>query len=128
MLAALGTCFGSLALILAAVGLYGLLAYTVARSTSEIGIRIALGAKRGEVLGWVLMRALRLVAGGIVIGIPIAWVSTRLIGSMLFGLRATDPVTALLAVSLLTATALAAAFIPALRAARVDPVVALRYE
>jgi ABC-type antimicrobial peptide transport system permease subunit len=128
MLAALGTCFGSLALILAAVGLYGLLAYTVARSTREIGIRMSLGAKRGEVLAWVLMRALRLLAGGVAVGIPIAWVSTRLIGSMLFGLRATDPATALAALGLLTATALAAAFIPALRAARVDPVVALRYE
>jgi predicted permease len=128
MLAALGACFGSLALILAAVGLYGVLAYTVARSTSEIGIRIALGAKRGEVLRWVLMRALRLVAAGVAIGIPIAWASTRLIGSMLFGLRATDPVTGLIALSLLIGTALAAAFIPALRAARVDPIVALRYE
>jgi len=128
LLAALGTCFGALALVLAAVGLYGLLAYTVARSTSEIGIRMALGAERTKVLWMVFKGALRLLACGIVSGIPAAWLGSRLIASMLFGLTTTDPFTILGATMLLGATALLAAFLPARRAARVDPMVALRYE
>ncbi|HVH86629.1 MAG TPA: ABC transporter permease [Terriglobales bacterium] len=128
MLAALGTCFGALALILAAGGLYGLLAQTVTQSTNEIGIRIALGARQEDILSWVLSRALRLVGCGIAAGIPVAWASARLIGSMLFGLRTMDPVATLVALTLLSATALCAALFPALRAARVDPLVALRYQ
>lgn len=128
MLAALGTCFGALALILAAVGLYGLLGYMVARSTNEIGIRMALGATHEDVLSWVLWRALRLVGCGIAAGIPVAWAGARLISSMLFGLHANDPVTALIALTVLMATALAAAFLPARRASRIDPMVALRHE
>jgi ABC-type antimicrobial peptide transport system permease subunit len=128
MLAALGACFGLLALILASVGLYGLLAYMVARSTSEIGIRMALGAKRTEVLGLVFRSALRLLAFGIAGGIPAAWAGSRLIASMLFGLTATDPFTILGATVLLGTTALVAAFVPALRASHIDPMVALRYE
>ncbi|HTX37219.1 MAG TPA: FtsX-like permease family protein, partial [Bryobacteraceae bacterium] len=127
-LAALGTCFGVLALILAAVGLYGLLAYMVARATSEIGIRMALGARRGEVLALILKGALRLLAFGVALGVPVAWAATHWIGSMLFGLRATDPLTTALAAALLALTGLAAALVPALRAARVDPLVALHYE
>jgi ABC-type antimicrobial peptide transport system permease subunit len=128
LLAALGSCFGGLALLLAAVGLYGLLAYTVTRSTSEIGIRMALGATRTEVLGLVFSRALRLLGFGIALGIPAAWAGSRLIASMLFGLTATDPLTILGATVLLGTTALLAALLPALRAAHVDPMVALRYE
>jgi predicted permease len=128
MLAALGTCFGSLALVLAAVGLYGLLAYTVARSTSEIGIRMALGAERTEVLWGVFKGSLRLLACGVALGIPAAWASSRLIAAMLFGLTPTDPLTILGATVLLGATSLLAAFLPARRASRVDPMVALRYE
>ena len=127
-LAALGACFGGLALILAAVGLYGLLAYLVARSTREIGIRMALGAQREEVLALVVKGALRLLALGIVLGIPAAWAASQWIGSMLFGLRGTDVATTVIAAILLAATGLAAALLPALRAARVDPLVALRYE
>jgi len=128
MLAALGGCFGVLALILAAVGLYGLLAYTVTRSTSEIGIRMALGAQRAEVLRLIFGGALRLLAFGIALGIPTAWAGSRLIASMLFGLTATDPLTILGATVLLGATAVLAALLPALRASHVDPMVALRYE
>jgi ABC-type antimicrobial peptide transport system permease subunit len=127
-LAALGACFGVLALILAAVGLYGLLAYLVARSTREIGIRMALGSQRGEVLALVVKGALRLLALGIVLGIPAAWAGSQWIGSMLFGLRGTDAVTTAMAAILLACTGLAAALLPALRAARVDLLVALRYE
>ena len=128
MLAALGSCFGALALILAAVGLYGVLAYAVARSTGEIGVRMALGAKRAEVLGRVLRQALWLLACGVGIGIPAAWAATQWISSSLFGLRVTDPMTTLAAAALLALTGVGAALAPALRAARVDPLVALRYE
>jgi predicted permease len=128
LLAALGTSFGALALILAAVGLYGLLAYTVSRSTGEIGIRMALGAQRGEVLWGVLKGALGLLAWGLALGVPAAWAGSRLISSMLFGLTATDPLVVAGASVVLAATAMAAAFVPARRASRVDPMVALRYE
>jgi len=128
LLAALGTSFGALALSLAAVGLYGLLAYTVARSTSEIGIRMALGAERTEVLRGVFKDALRLLGCGVVFGIPAAYAGARLIASMLFRLTATDPLTIFGATLLLAASALLAAFLPARRASHVDPIVALRYE
>jgi predicted permease len=128
LLAALGTCFGVLALMLAGVGLYGLLAYTVTRSTSEIGIRMALGAMRGEVLWLVLRNALLLVGIGVAVGLPAAWAASRWIASMLFGLKATDPLTLLGATLILLLAALVAAFLPARRATRVDPLVALRYE
>jgi predicted permease len=127
-LAALGSCFGVLALVLAAVGLYGLLAYMVARSTNEIGIRMALGARRAEVVGLVLRGALRLLAFGILLGVPVAWAGSRWIGSMLFGLRGTDPLTASIAAAILAATGLSAALLPAWRAARIDPLAALRHE
>jgi ABC-type antimicrobial peptide transport system permease subunit len=128
LLATLATCFGMLALILAAVGLYGLLAYTVARSTSEIGLRIALGAQRNQVLGLVLKSASGMFVLGIALGVPAALAGSRLIASMLFGLHSTDALTILLATLLLGATATLAAFVPALRASRIDPMVALRYE
>jgi predicted permease len=128
LLAALGTCFGALALMLAGVGLYGLLAYTVTRSTSEIGIRMALGALPGEVLWLVLKSALRLVGLGVAVGIPAAWVASRLIAAMLFGLTATDPLTIVGATLMLMLAALLAAFLPARRAIQVDPMVALRHE
>ena len=128
LLAALGAAFGVLALVLSAVGLYGLLAYAVARSTNEIGIRMALGAQCADALTLVFRNALRLLAFGVVLGIPAAWAGCRLIASMLFGLTATDPLTFAAATALLAATASLAAFLPALRASRIDPMVALRYE
>ena len=128
LLAALATCFGVLALVLAAVGLYGLLAYMVTRSTGEIGIRMALGAERGAMLWLVIGGALRLLVFGVALGIPAAWAASRLISSMLFGLTATDPLTILGATVLLGSTVMVAAFLPAYRASRVDPMVALRYE
>jgi predicted permease len=128
LLAALGSAFGVLALVLAAVGLYGLLAYTVSRATSEIGIRMALGAQRGEVV-WMIMRgALRLAAMGVAVGVPAGWAASRLVASTLFGLRPGDPATLAGAAVLLAATAMAAAWLPARKAAKVDPMVALRWE
>jgi len=115
-----------LALILAAVGLYGLLAYTTARRTSEFGIRIALGASRTSVIRLVMDRALGLLVLGIFLGVPIALGSSRWIESMLFGLKDTDPTTILLAAGLLLSVGLLAGFLPARRASRIEPVVALR--
>ncbi|HJZ99716.1 MAG TPA: FtsX-like permease family protein, partial [Candidatus Solibacter sp.] len=128
LLAALGSAFGVLALVLAAVGLYGLLAYTVSRATSEIGIRMALGAQRGEVVWMVLRGALRLIAIGVVVGAPAGWAASRVVASALFGLEPGDPTTITAAAILLAGTAMAAAWIPARRASRVDPMVALRWE
>jgi len=126
--ALLSASFGALALLLACVGLYGTVAYTVAQRTSEIGIRMALGARRELILGMVLRETLLIVLAGIVIGLPLAWIGARLLAAQLFGLSPHDPATiAIACVSLLAVTS-AAGFIPAHRASRVDPMVALRYE
>jgi len=117
-----------LALAIACIGLYGLLAYSVARRTKEIGIRMALGAQRSRVMGLVLGRATRLVVIGIAIGLPAAWAVSRLVESMLFGLKPADPATIIGAVVLLAVAAQIAAYVPAWRAARVDPLAALRHE
>lgn len=128
LLAALGSAFGVLALVLAAVGLYGLLAYTVSRATSEIGIRLALGAQRVEVV-WLIMRgALKLTSMGVAVGVPAGWAASRLVASTLFGLRPGDLASLAGAAVLLAATALAAAWLPARKASKVDPMVALRWE
>jgi putative ABC transport system permease protein len=128
LMAKLAGFFGVLGLVLAAVGLYGLLAYTVTRRTGEIGIRMALGAQRRQVLWMVLGGALRLVAIGVVLGLPAAWWASRLVSGMLYGLTATDPATIAVCVAVLAATALLAGFLPAHRASRVEPMAALRYE
>jgi putative ABC transport system permease protein len=128
LMAALGTGFGILGLALAAVGLYGLLTYAVARRTNEIGIRLALGARRGDVLWMVMRRVLALMGIGVAIGIPVAWSAARFVSSMLFGLQGTDPWTLLAATATLVAAGIPAGFLPAWRASRVDPMVALRYE
>jgi putative ABC transport system permease protein len=128
LMATLAGAFGVLALLLACVGLYGLLVYSVARRTKEIGIRMALGAQQLRVLGSVLTGAARLVFIVIAVGLPIAWAGSRAVRSMLFGLNAVDPATIGGAILLLTAAALVAASVPAWRASRVNPMEALRHE
>jgi predicted permease len=124
----LASAFSLLALLLAAIGLYGLMAYTVSRRTRDIGIRLALGAEQGNVLWQVLRETLVLVLMGIFIGVPFALAGTHLVRSMLFGLGFADPVAILFAATLLTIVAALAGFLPAWRASQVDPMVALRYE
>ncbi|HEY6291250.1 MAG TPA: ABC transporter permease [Terriglobia bacterium] len=127
-LATLLSFFGALALVLASLGLYGTTSYAVGRRTRELGIRMALGAQRKEMLWMVLRETLILAATGVAIGIPLAAVSRRLISSMLFGVSTTDPVTICVAVLVMLATASLAAYIPAHRATKIDPLAALRYE
>jgi predicted permease len=128
LMATLAGIFGGLALLLAAVGLYGLLAYTVARRTGEIGIRLALGAQRTQVLRMVMSDALRMLAFGALLGIAAAWPGLRIVSSMLFGLTASDPATISVAVTVLMVTGFLAACVPACRATSVDPLTALRCE
>jgi predicted permease len=128
LMATLASGFGALALILACVGLYGLLAYGVAQRTKEIGIRVALGARLTKVVAMVLKDGAVLVVVGLGLGLPAAWAASRWIDSMLFGLTATDVPTLAGAVALLLAAGQLAALLPARRAARVDPLVALRHE
>jgi putative ABC transport system permease protein len=120
--------FAAAALALAAVGIYGVVAFSVTRRTQEIGIRMSLGARRGNILGLVLAEGARMAAAGVVIGIGASLAITRLISSLLFGISPTDPLTFAGVAVLLSAVALFASYIPARRAMRVDPIVALRYE
>jgi ABC-type antimicrobial peptide transport system permease subunit len=120
--------FGVLALVLASIGLYGIMAYTVARRTRDIGIRLALGAEPGNVLRQVLVETLALVVIGVVIGVPVAVGGTYFVRSMLYGLGVADPVALTFAAVMLLSVAALAGFLPARRASMVDPMVALRYE
>ncbi len=128
VVAQLSTFFGLLAIFLSAIGIYGLMSYVVSRRTNEIGIRMALGAERMHVRWLVMREVLILVAIGIAIGIPAALLSSKLVASMLFGLGATDAASLLAAVAVMLAIAALAGYLPARRASRVDPMVALRYE
>ena len=128
MVAWLASVFGLAAGCLAAIGLYGLISYTVARRTSEIGLRMALGASSTAVLWMVLRKSLMLVLLGVVVGTALALASTRLVSSLLFGLDATNPLVYAAAMLLLGAVAVLASYIPARRATKIDPLVALRYE
>ncbi len=120
--------FSGVALLLAAIGIYGLMAYGVEQRRQEIGIRMALGAGAGQVLRMVTAQGMRLAGAGVVVGLGLAWAMTRFLGSLLFGVHATDPVAFGAVALLLTAVALVATLIPARRAARTSPDQALRYQ
>ena len=120
--------FGVLAVALASIGLFGLMSYNVARRTNEIGVRMALGARHRDVVAMVMKESMTMVAAGLAIGVAAAFAAGRLVSTLLFGLAATDPLTIAIATALMTAVAAAAGYLPARRAAAVDPMVALRDE
>jgi predicted permease len=128
MFARLCAGFAALALAIACVGLYGTVAYTVARRTGEIGIRMALGAQRSAVVSMVLRDALILTAAGLAIGVPVALGAAKLIASLLYGVKPGDPAAMLAAVGILIGAALAAGYVPARNASRIDPLTAVRHE
>jgi putative ABC transport system permease protein len=120
--------FGALALLLAAVGTYGVMSYSVSQRTQEIGIRMALGAQRGDVLRLILQNGMAMVIAGVVAGLGLSVIFTRSINSLLYGIGSFDVASFFAAAAVLIAVALVACWVPARRAMRVDPVVALRYE
>ncbi|HLJ48846.1 MAG TPA: ABC transporter permease [Bryobacteraceae bacterium] len=128
MIAKLSSFFSAAALLLACIGLYGIMSYTITRRTNEIGIRIALGARTSDVILQIIRETLVLAGSGIVLGISATVLATRLLGSMLFRLKPYDPLTIFMTAVLLLSVALLAGYLPARRAARVDPIAALRYE
>ena len=120
--------FATLALVLASLGIYGVISFLVGRRTHEIGIRMALGAERRDILNWILRHAVRLIVAGLCLGIALSLVSVRLMKNLLFGIAPTDAFTLICVSVLLSAVALMAGYLPARRAMRVDPMNALRYE
>jgi len=128
LMATLSSFFGMLAFLLACIGLYGILSYSVSSRTNELGIRIALGAQRRDMSWLILREALLLVIAGLAVGLPMIFAVTRVAATLLFGLTPTDPISLFLAALLILAVAMVAGYLPARRATRVDPLVALRYE
>jgi hypothetical protein len=128
ILALLSSFFGALALLLACIGLYGVLSYVLARRTTEIGVRLALGARPGQVVGMVLREFALVVAVGLSVGVCAVLALSRLVRQFLFGMQSNDPATILIAIAALVLVAFVAAFLPASRASRLDPMNALRSE
>jgi len=128
LIARLTSLFGVLSLLLASIGLYGVTAYNVGRRTGEIGVRMALGANRGQVIALVMRGAFGLILFGLFIGLPLTFAAGRFLGSQLYGMNPYNPVTTLVAVLTLGLSALAASLIPALRASSISPLEALRVE
>jgi predicted permease len=132
LIATLSGFFGAVALVLVSVGLYGVMAFTVSRRTAEIGVRMALGATRSDVRWMIARQTMTLVLAGVVVGLPAAWVVSRLasrqVSGMLFGVTASDPATMFAATIVLAVVAACAGMLPARRAVRIDPIVALRNE
>src|SRR3989442_10174180 len=122
------TVFGAIALVLAAVGIYGLVSYSVAQATHEIGVRLALGAAPAAILALIVGRGMRLAGAGVALGLVAAFGAVRVLSRLLFGGRATDPATYIVVAAALAGVAFVACYLPARRAMRVDPVVALRSE
>jgi predicted permease len=122
------TIFGAIALLLAAIGIYGLMSYSVEQATHDIGVRLALGAARRDILAWVVGRGMMLAGLGLVVGVAAAFATARLLSRMLFGVKSTDPGTYLAVAASLGLVALLACYVPARRATRVDPLIALRSE
>ncbi len=128
LVTSLSTGFGLLATVLAAIGLYGVMAYTVTRRTREIGIRMAIGAAKPHVL-WLIMREVLILLGiGMVIALPLSWALTQSVRSQLYGIQPTDPLTVAAATLAIAAVAMLAGYLPARRASKVHPMLALRYE
>jgi ABC-type antimicrobial peptide transport system permease subunit len=128
LVASLSSAFGFVATLLAAVGLYGVVAYTVARRTREIGIRMAVGAATGDVVWLVMREVLVLLAIGVGVAVPSALLLTRLVRNQLYGIQPNDPASIVLATVSIAAVVIVAGLVPARRATRVDPMKALRYE
>jgi predicted permease len=128
LMATLSSFFGMLAFLLACIGLYGILSYSVSSRTNELGIRMALGARRRDMSWLILREALLLVIAGLAVGLPMIFAVTRVAATLLFGLTPTDPISLFLAALLILAVAMVAGYLPARRATRVDPLMALRYE
>jgi putative ABC transport system permease protein len=122
------TVFAGIALLLASIGIYGLMSYSVRQRSHEIGIRLALGAREHEMVGMVVRNGMTLAGIGLVLGLGAAYGLTRFLGTLLFGVRASDPTTYLIVAAVLGSVAFIASYIPARRAAKVDPIIALRYE